>query len=232
MHRRVSLAYVAVLLVTVSTTAARANLIVNPGFESPALNAGGGFQVYSVNQNVGGWTVGNNANFGTGNNVTLERTPALPMFNWCTPNSGAQYLDLTGVANQPGSYIEQVVPTVQGQLYQLDYFAGSANSLYHTPPITVNAAVFDVQSAQQLMTDTYTTTASPSFNQVIWQQHAAPVFQATGTQTLVRFTNTFSQQDAALIDDVHMDRVPEPGGCAMFAVGAVILGRLPRRRVA
>src|SRR5262249_53585721 len=112
-------------LAAVARPAAASNLVVDGDFETPALGAPGYIVVTSGNY-VDAWLVGNDPTFGTGDNVTLEHFPALPWFSpWLTAHGGLQYLDLTGVANQPGSFIEQVVPTVPGQWYTLSYWAGS-----------------------------------------------------------------------------------------------------------
>lgn len=183
------------------------NLVVDGDFENPNLG-GPGYIVVTTGNTVGAWLVGNDPNYGTGNNVTLEHFPALPQFfPWLTAHGGLQYLDLTGVANQPGSLIEQVVPTIPGQFYVLSYWAGSANSPNHTFPITITALVIDHVSSIVLATDNFTTTASPAFQQVIWELRALPAVQATSTQTRIRFRNSFSSQDACLLDDIVFERV-------------------------
>lgn len=188
--------------------AARAfNLVAGGDFESPSLG-GPGYLVVSSGNTVGPWLVGNDTSVGTGNNVTLEQFPALPgFFPWLTAHGGVQYLDLTGVANQPGSYIEQVIPTTQGSYYQLSYWAGSANSQWHTYPITITAILIDPQSSTVLATDNFTTTATPTVNQVIWEQRVLPSVQALSSQMRIRFLNSFSQQDACLMDDIGFEQV-------------------------
>jgi hypothetical protein len=186
-------------------TARAVTLVAGGDFESPPLGAPGYFVVPAGNY-LGPWLVGNDPTAGPGNNVTLEQFPALPAFNpWLTAHGGLQYLDLTGVANQPGSYIEQVLSTTPGLYYQLSYWAGSANSPFHTFPITITALVIDQPSASILVTDIFTTTATPGFNQVIWELHVLPPVLATSTQTRIRFLNSFSQQDACLLDDIGFD---------------------------
>ncbi len=181
---------------------AAVNLVAGGDFEAPPLGSPG-YLVVPAGNYLGPWYVGNEPTAGVGNNVTLEQFPALPSFNpWLTAHGGVQYLDLTGVANQPGSYIEQVMATTPGSYYQLYYWAGSANSPFHTYPITITSLIIDQNSATVLATDNYTTTAAPSFNQVIWEYHVLPAVQATGPLTRIRFLNSFSQQDACLLDDI------------------------------
>lgn len=194
-----------------STTALAVNLIVDGDFETPALSAPG-YLVVTTGNSVGAWLVGNDASYGTGDNVTLERFPALPQFNpWLTAHGGLQYLDLPGVANQPGSLVEQVVPTIPGQWYVLDYWAGSANSVNHTFPIKVTALVIDHTSSVLLLADDFTTTATPAVNEVIWEHHVLVPVQATSTQTRIRFRNSFSSQDACLLDDIGFEALgPTP----------------------
>jgi len=196
----------AALLISITAPAQAVNLIVDGDFENPNLG-GPGFLVVNSGNTVGAWLVGNDPNYGTGNNVTLEHFPALPQFfPWLTAHGGLQYLDLTGVANQPGSLCEQVVPTIPGQYYTLSYWAGSANSPNHTFPITITALVIDHNSSTTLLTDNFTTTATPAFQQVIWEPRALPMVQATSTQTRIRFRNSFSSQDACLLDDIVFER--------------------------
>jgi len=197
----------AALLISLMGAPAQAvNLIVDGDFENPSLG-GPGFLVVNSGNTVGAWQVGNDPNYGTGNNVTLEHFPALPQFfPWLTAHGGLQYLDLTGVANQPGSLCEQVVPTIPGQYYTLSYWAGSANSPNHTFPITITALVIDHISSVTLATDNFTTTAAPNFQEVAWELRALPVVQATSTLTRIRFRNSFSSQDACLLDDIVFER--------------------------
>ena len=85
-------------------------------------------------------------------------------------------------------------------------------------------------SATVLLSDTYTTVATLTFDQVIWEFHGLPVVQATSHLTRIRFLNSFSQQDAILLDDIWFNQVPELSTLALAALGFVDLAACGRRR--
>jgi len=145
-----------------------------------------------------------------------------------TAQSGTKSLDLTGYHDSaPYGGIQQLVNTVAGQNYTLDFFLGQAGSTASGISVsTVGAPT------------TYTATIGGSF----WQEFTTS-FTATGP-TLLSFTGVTPAHGGDYIGLDHITltgnftpvTTPEPGSLALFAgisvSGGVLLLRRRSRRTA
>lgn len=185
-------------------------LIVNGGFETPALSTGQ-WAVYP-DGTLTSWEVTGGSGLEIQNNAAGA------------PHGGNQLAELD--SHTPGSStsgIEQTVSTVPGQQYRL--------SFWHSPrpnngPDTDNAIQLDVlvtSVSGVLVTDTI---GQPSYSGsgTVWTQYTYE-FIALDTETTVRFTDDGSQTDTlgGYLDDVSMrtldcsDTFTHGGTCTLWS---------------
>ncbi len=235
--------------IAIAPTAARANLIVNGGFEVPALNFGSPAPTTPLNISVGsgvlsGWGVIGN----TRQTVLLIRDGTSETPNGITnfnAKEGLNALDLTGSGNVGTEVgIEQTVGTVAGQEYTLSFYVGRATpsggpSNYYTRQATIDLSIDGGARVG------YTNTGMSNLGGVDWLEYSY-TFTAATNSTLIRFYNGTPLEATGIfdpdtnyagLDDVRLNpttAVPEPASMAMIAVGALALAgaRFARRRSA
>ncbi len=192
------------------------NLIVNGGFEEPALNSGQ-WQVYPENPNdeVPGWDVTSGAG------IEIQSGG-----NWGAPIEDSQLAELDShTPGQPTSGIEQIFSTTPGQRYRLTF--------YHSPRPgngpsggTDNAIELDVlvtSVSGTLVNDTIGQ-SSYSGSGTVWTEHVYD-FVALDTETTIRFTDAGSQPDTlgGYLDDVSVvtltcdDTFTHGGTCTLWS---------------
>ena len=162
--------------------AARANLVQDGGFETPAATGGynTGYLLFTPTQTFGTgnvWTVvglTSPTNVAVYNSAQTEGNPSSP-----TPlnvEEGSQALDLTGATdNGAQTGVQQSIATDVGSMYSLSFYVGNYQSQ------TVGVLVYLNGSLFQTVSDTDATTGYVT----TWQQYTYN-FTATGTTTYAR----------------------------------------------
>jgi hypothetical protein len=198
---------------------ARANLILNPSFESGAfvnqanqtmsLPAGAG-------QTIADWTVGFDtiAWINAGNPFLL------------TAQDGDKFLDLTNYeAGAPFGGVNQTIATTVGSNYVLTFYLGSYTTLWGGPPVSITA--FAGSATQQCSVTTPTTAST-------WTLCTVP-FTALAAQTTITLHGVSGVNYIGL-DQVSVELagtqppVPEPAVSALLGLGALALATKASRR--
>jgi len=209
-------------LIAVSAQGAKANLIVDGGFETPVLGPSSPFYTnygpVAGDPNYGGasfspsWTIGGN----------VDIVNSLPG-GW-QPQSGNQSLDLVG--NVPGA-ISQIFATTVGQKYVLSFYY--SNNGYSSPqPSTADISV--IGSSPLLVDAVNHSGANPTNMGWTLYTHA---FVADGTSATLSFfdvSNPPCCNGGIALDNVSVTAVPEPATWAMMILGFMGVGFMAYRR--
>lgn len=204
--------------VTASPAAAAVNLVVNGGFEAPALSPGG-FNAFGGGTTIGNWL----APAATVGFLHTSYSEGGLVFN---SRSGAAALELTGAGNTgPTAGVSQIVATGFGT-YRLQFYVGNAS------PTGTNAAVYGQPSTVKLSINggpatTFANADNTPFG-INWRQFSV-VFAATGP-TNIAFLNGTSDDNYAGLDDVTVTAVPEPASWALLIAGFGLTGAVMRRQ--
>ena len=212
-------------------------LLVNPGFELPAIisnNCGGGpaasCETFFIGDSIGGWTA-----VGPGG----ARAPVIGLTSAFTDNGadhytaeeGNQSLDLTGLANQGANGVEQTVTTTPGFGYGLSFFVGNEdNSL---PNYALNSSIELLING---VNEGIFTSTGNVFHDVSWAGFTFD-FIASAASTTIDFINATPVSDGyAGLDNVALTSadVPpvdlsEPGTCGPMVVGVGLMLAARRR---
>jgi hypothetical protein len=206
-------------LVFLGSVSASANLLSDPGFDSPTNPPTYGFYTnygqlpdndphYAGTAFDGAWQI-------TRNNVDLVYQNG----GWpAPPNSGPNYLDLNG--NLPGT-IRQSFSTIAGDQYVLSFWYSNNPGGAPNP----DRASVQVGSLNDVIQHYGATTSDLQWTQ-FWG-----VFTASGSTS----TLSFSQIDnccsgGILLDSVNVSPVPEASTWAMMLLGFASVGFLAYRR--
>lgn len=186
-----------------------ADLIVNGGFESPAVP---GFISVTAPSSFSGWTV-------------LSGGVDIVSSDFYNASSGIQSLDLNTIVS--GS-ISQDLATTPGQEYFLS-FAFAANPLpddpsWPAPAIKVMEAHWNTSLLGTFSQDSTGHTATV----VGWIVHIYTVI-GTGTDRL-SFASLTDGSAGPALDDVRLEPVPEPSTFVLAALGLIGLAALVWRR--
>ena len=202
-----------------------ANLILNPGFESPAIP--GAFTQYGSGSNaISDWTV-TGATCGA-NCVLLLNTGYAEGPLTFQAEGGVQSVDLTWAGNTGDGGIQQTVNLTQNQLYRLSFWVGNMdNAAVNYPgPSVIELFLNGVSRG------TFTNNASTS-NAVNWTQ-ATFTFLALQATNVIEFRNaTATPDNYAGLDDVFLDfaaaaEVPEPATFALISIALLSVASVRR----
>lgn len=203
-------AMVAVMSLSAPAHASNNNLVTDGGFES----AGGG-NVYNATSSIdgGSWTVTQGA-------VYIDNDDA-----WVY--AGNNSLNLTGANLYVPNTIQQVLTTVIGQQYTLNFWGDADIS---------NA--FSVAENGDTITGTPTSIVDNGFpdmtNSNLFEDYSG-IFVATSTTTDLDFTAIGnppidSADYSVMIDNVSVVATPEPGSIVLLLTGVVALGLVAGRK--
>lgn len=204
-----------------------ANLLLNAGFESPAifptlftvLGAGSGFL---PNWTVTGATCGGNCVVAIDKNYTEFQSIGVVAF---LPHSGNQSLDITGSGNTGNGGVAQTVNLNVGAAHMLSFWVGNMDNTAST--YTGNSTVSVWINGSLINSFTNGNNTSHATN---WQQFALN-FTPTVAVNTIEFRNaTVGFDNYAGLDDVVLGEVPEPATLGLVGLAMVGAGMLRRRR--
>jgi Protein of unknown function (DUF642)/PEP-CTERM motif len=210
---------VALFAVSLSSVGAKANLLIDGGFDSPTVAPTFGFYTnygpanadphYGAASFDGAWKI-------TSGNVDLVYQSG----GWpANPDTQPNYLDLNG--NTAGA-IQQTFDTTVGQKYTLS-FVYSNNAGASPNPDRANVVI----DGTTLDTIQHYGATTSDLNWTAFSE----IFTATGLKT----TLSFAQIDnccngGILVDSVNVSAIPEPATWAMMVLGFFGIGFMAHRR--
>jgi hypothetical protein len=186
-----------------ATNMARADILINGDFESPALATGS----YAMFPSISGWTLT------SGPDIEIQNNVAGAPFN------GQQFTELD---SDGSSSIAQTVATTVGKAYILTF----AFSPRPGTPVADNVLGVSWNGGQvaKLSADG---SALPTTD---WKKFSYKVV-ATGTSSTLGFADLGTSNSlGTYLDNVTLNPVPEPASVAGFIVGGIALGLLGLRR--
>lgn len=216
----VSFAGATLAFVAAGSVGARANLILDGGFDQATVT----FPFYENYGPVAGDPNYGGVSFDSHWVITGNVDLVLPPPSGWTPVSPPNSLDLNGNTNgNPQDAIAQTIGTTVGQKYNLSFYY--SNNSYGSPQpaeatVTINGSSFNIFHGGATPTD------------MNW-------FLYTGTFTAISNSTTlmFSETDGSpccnggiALDSVSISAVPEPSTWAMLVLGFAGVGFLAYRR--
>lgn len=216
--------FVCLLWATFFTNHTSAQLIVNGSFETPLVPNGSFTNYPGGSILITGWTV-------VGNDVSVGSTTFTQNGITFQAQSGIQWADLSGQnSNSPTNGLRQIVSTVVGQTYDLQFYVGSATGGGFIFPSTVDLSINGGARTS------YFNPTGPN-NMLDWRQFNVQ-FTATTTATdLTFFNGSASNNFLCGLDNVSLNVVgiPEPStilltGIAGIGAGGLVWSRWKKRR--
>jgi hypothetical protein len=191
----------------------RGNLLVNGSFDAGTYTFGGdgATSVLPGDRSITGWTVVSN----------VVAPISISNVYGVTPEDGTVCLDLQGYSDgSPYGGVLQTIATVPGETYDLDFWAGSQNSIsYAVGPVSVQATAGGT-------TASFTNALTGPGNQ--WQEFSMD-FVASGTSTDITLMGLSTAGGGYIgLDNAVVTVVPEPTSAVLGAGAAG--GWVMRRR--
>ena len=194
----------------------------NGDFETPSIG-NTFYTLYSTGStSITGWTVvGPN-----GGDVAIIGQGGNPPYN---PESGLQFIDLTGVSNTAGEGLSQTFDTTAGNTYQVSFWVGNAlrdGSVTSTVDAIINGGSSVAYTNSQ---------SDPVNNYVVWQEFTT-TFVASGSSSTLELLNGDPASDSLNgLDNVSVvnegvSATPIPGALPLFASGLGAMGFFGWRR--
>jgi hypothetical protein len=221
--------WVVVAAIAVVSTTARANLILDGGFESPLVGPGGfqsGFQAFTVGQTFGTgnpWTVvgSSSGNVAVYPNTETIGSPPTAL----NVQEGSQAMDLTGNTDTGSpTGVSQSFATTPGSTYSLLFYVGELNNQAASIVVNLNGSLFQ----------TATNNSPTSGNTTLWQLFSYNFTAAGATTTLSFLNNSASGTALNGLDNVSVNlavsSTPEPGTAVFLGVGLAGLVAARSRR--
>ena len=198
--KRISMRWIVMGAAVLSGTAARADLIVNGGFEQLATTGQGGLFA-AGDPSITGWTI-------VSGSVDVHNSSLFETFE------GRQALDLDGTG---AGTIEQTFATAAGSSYVLS-FEYANNPFGVTSPAT---ALVSLLGATPLLSQaiSHSGSSAASMNYTLF----TAAFTADSAMTRLRFASTDSPAsvNGIVLDavSVNLSAVPEPGSLVLLGSG-------------
>jgi len=236
-----------VALLAAATMPGSASIILNGGFELPAI----GINAASPTSSIPNWTIVG----GTGvtlllSNEYIEGVPGNNDEIYFQTPFGSQFLDLTGVGYVGGLGISQTVNVVAGQRYAINFAVGNVgfggNTAYCVVPrvggVCPPGQLVDYYSEAARVRLVVGTTdfgvfqnsmlAGSTTRGVNWEVQPTVYYLATTTGPVnVTFYHDNRADNFAGLDNVSMREapIPEPATVGMLGLGLVGLGLMRKR---
>lgn len=191
----------AAALALVATLPVRANLLVDGGFESPAIAYGS----YATYASLPGWT--------GAPNIEVQNHVA------GSPYEGAQFVELDTSAN---SAMAQSFASVAGATYRIAF--------RYSPRPGVAAASNGIEFLWNGVVLATLASNGVGLSDTLWTGYDFTAV-ASGARSRVGFAAVGTSDSlGGYLDDVVVTAVPEPGVIGLLALGAVLAWARPRRR--
>jgi hypothetical protein len=201
----------ALTVLSLGLSAHASNIVADGGFE-----AAGGANTYFAGQSIdgGSWTV-------TKGSVYIDSGDPYVF-------DGTNSLNLTGVNPYTPDSVSQILATVVGDTYQVNFWANADSS-----------NLFSLTEDGLSLAGAPTTIAQNGFpglvsNSSLFTDYTAS-FYATSASTTLNFSSTanpplFSSYGSVVLDDVSLQATPEPDSIVLMFTGVVALGLLAGRK--
>lgn len=220
-------------VLAVLASQAKANLVADPGFETPVITPGT-YQDFSPPGATFGltppWVV-------QGNDVAIiSSTYHEPGVTFAANGGSAQSLDLTGASINPATGVSQTIPTTALTSYTVTFFLGRADDSgsgfnSYSSPATLS---FNSGSGAANFTNSAVTP-----NSINWAMETTS-FVASGSSTTLTWLASGASSTAQYIglDDINVvangppppSGVPEPNTLVLAGIGALLASWAKFRR--
>ena len=195
-----------------------ADLIVNGSLESPSVPNGSYTNFGAGSTAITGWTV-------VGVDSSIVNTNFMQSGVTFQAQAGIQWADMAGVtSNSNSSGLRQLVTTVPGQAYLIEFYVGSATASPFFFPATVDLSIDGGARVS------YFNPTGPA-NMLNWKHFSVPFTAAGSTTSLTFFNGSAPGNYISPLDNVSLTAfsVPEPSALLLLGI-ACVPGLVSRRR--